>query len=311
VFNALQYNGDPRSLIEMAIGGSGADRIVGNAAANTLIGNAGNDDLAGVWASDALYGGDGNDRLDGGAGSDGLDGGAGNDLLIGGSGGDAMTGGSGVDTASYAAAAEGVDARLIGGGYEGDATGDTWVGVENLVGSGFGDVLFGDSAANTLSGGNGDDWLNGWLGNDVLVAGAGLDRLEGADGNDVLRGGGGADALVGGRGNDVFDFDLLSDSAPGARDVCRAGDGAVAFEGAGLAAGDRIDLAGIDANATAGGNQAFGFGGAGLGRVSLVNAGSNTLVRCNVDGDAAFELELLIEDGGVLASAYRAADFVL
>ena len=36
VFNALQYNGDPRSLIEMAIGGSGDDRIVGNAAANTL-----------------------------------------------------------------------------------------------------------------------------------------------------------------------------------------------------------------------------------------------------------------------------------
>ena len=35
VFNALQYNGDPRSLIEMAIGGSGDDHIVGNAAANT------------------------------------------------------------------------------------------------------------------------------------------------------------------------------------------------------------------------------------------------------------------------------------
>ena len=84
VFNALQYHGDPRSLIEMAIGGSGADRIVGNAAANTLIGNAGNDDLAGLTANDALYGGDGNDRLDGGAGTDGLDGGAGNDVLIGG-----------------------------------------------------------------------------------------------------------------------------------------------------------------------------------------------------------------------------------
>ena len=59
------------------------------------------------------------------------------------------------------------------------------------------------------------------------------------------------------------------------------------------------------------GNQAFVFGGTGAGRVSLVNSGSNTLLRCNVDGDAAFELELLIEDGGILASAYKALDFVL
>ena len=244
VFNALQYNGDPRSLIEMAIGGSGADRIVGNAAANTLLGNAGNDDLAGVGASDALYGGDGNDRLDGGAGTDGLDGGAGNDVLIGGTSADALTGGSGIDTASYATAAEGVDARLLGGGYAGDAIGDTWVGVENLVGSSFSDVLFGDNGVNTLSGGAGDDFLNGWLGNDVLIAGVGSDRLEGADGNDVLRGGVGADVLIGGRGNDVFDFDVVADSAPGARDVCRADVGAIAFEGAGVAGGDRIDLAG-------------------------------------------------------------------
>ena len=33
--------------------------------------------------------------------------------------------------------------------------------------------------------------------------------------------------------------------------------------------GDLIDLAGIDANATAGGNQAFVFGGTGIGRVSV------------------------------------------
>ena len=311
VFNALQYHGDPRSLIEMAIGGSGADRIVGNAAANTLIGNAGNDDLAGLTASDALYGGDGNDRLDGGAGTDGLDGGAGNDVLIGGSSADALTGGSGIDTASYATATEAVDARLLGGGYAGDAIGDTWSGVENLIGSSFSDALFGDSGVNTLSGGAGDDLLNGWLGNDVLIAGVGFDQLEGAEGNDVLRGGGGADILIGGRGNDVFDFDLVADSAPGARDVCRADVGAIAFEGAGVLGGDRIDLAGIDANTSVAGNQAFVFGGTGAGRVSLVNSDSNTLLRCNVDGDAAFELELLIGDGGILASAYKALDFVL
>ncbi len=61
VYNALQYNGDSRSLIENAIGGSGNDTIIGNAANNTLKGGAGND-----W----LSGGTGNDWLDGGAGVD-------------------------------------------------------------------------------------------------------------------------------------------------------------------------------------------------------------------------------------------------
>ena len=78
---------------------------------------------------------------------------------------------------------------------------------------------------------------------------------------------------------DVFDFDFVTDSGPGAaaRDVCQAGDGAIAFEGAGIAGGDLFDLSGIDANATAGGNQAFVFGGAGIGRVSVVASGSASI----------------------------------
>jgi hypothetical protein len=42
-----------------------------------------------------------------------------------------------------------------------------------------------------------------------------------------------------------------------------------------------------------------------------VEAGGLTLVRGNTDGDAAFEFKLLIEDAAVLASAYRAVDFIL
>jgi serralysin len=61
IANALLYQGDTRSLIENAFGGSGSDTIVGNQAANTLSGNAG---------SDKLTGAQGNDVLDGGAGSD-------------------------------------------------------------------------------------------------------------------------------------------------------------------------------------------------------------------------------------------------
>jgi hypothetical protein len=116
---------------------------------------------------------------------------------------------------------------------------------------------------------------------------------------------------MGGGGSDVIDFDLASASARGIVDIVRAGDGATAFQGAGAAAGDRIDLAGIDANDAAAGNQAFVFGGAGIGRLSLVNAGTSTVVRGNTDTDAPFEFALLIEDGAVAAAAYTAADFVL
>jgi serralysin len=79
VFNALQYQGDRRSLIENAVGGSGNNKMYGNQVANALSGGGGND---------VLYGYAGNDRLAGGAGNDLLIGGAGNDILNGGSGAD-------------------------------------------------------------------------------------------------------------------------------------------------------------------------------------------------------------------------------
>ena len=55
VFNALQYNGDPRSLIENAYGGAGNDSITGNAADNRLEGRGGNDQLFGMDGNDAFY----------------------------------------------------------------------------------------------------------------------------------------------------------------------------------------------------------------------------------------------------------------
>ena len=109
-------------------------------------------------------------------------------------------------------------------------------------------MLFGDEQGNRLAGGEGADYLEGLGGNDVLIGGAG-----------------GATCWSAGPGGDVFDFDAVGDSAPGSRDVIRAGIGAIAFEGAGVAGGDLIDLSGIDANAAAGGNQAFVFGGTGEG----------------------------------------------
>jgi Ca2+-binding RTX toxin-like protein len=55
-----------------------------------------------------------------------------------------------------------------------------------------------------LSGGNGDDLLNGTAGNDSLSGDNGKDTLNGYAGNDILSGGNGADNLTGGTGNDIL-----------------------------------------------------------------------------------------------------------
>jgi serralysin len=70
IANALQYNGDARSLIENAVGGSGNDSITGNLAANRLVGNGGSDRLSGGGGDDLLTGGQGDDRIEGGQGVD-------------------------------------------------------------------------------------------------------------------------------------------------------------------------------------------------------------------------------------------------
>jgi serralysin len=61
VYNAYLYNGDARSYIDNANGGSGNDTILGNAIANTLNGGGGNDTITGGAGSDTIVGGAGTD----------------------------------------------------------------------------------------------------------------------------------------------------------------------------------------------------------------------------------------------------------
>ena len=103
-------------------------------------------------------GGDGDDTLSGGRGDDEIDGGAGNDTLSGDAGRDGLYGGDGIDTASYASSGAGVTVNLAtGAGAGGDAQGDLFGYVENLLGSAFADTLIGDAGNNVLDGGAGDD----------------------------------------------------------------------------------------------------------------------------------------------------------
>jgi Ca2+-binding RTX toxin-like protein len=156
----------------------------------------------------------------------------------------------------------------------------------------------------TLTGVNAINGTGNAAGN-VLVGNGSANLLSGLGGADTLRGGGGADTLNGGTGGDVFDFDSVADSPFTAPDVI---DG---FDGAGVAAGDRIDLSGIDANELLAGNQAFVFGSSATGGVRFINGTIDTFLRANTDGDADFELSIRIIDGAVLASAYSADDLVL
>jgi Ca2+-binding RTX toxin-like protein len=147
-----------------------------------------------------------NQTLTGTAGNDTLTGGSGNDILIGGAGADVLNGGAGTDTASYSTASVGVYVHMLDRAQNtGDANGDSYNSIENLMGSNFADTLIADDSANTINGGNGNDVLLGLIGNDTLYGDAGSDGLYGGDGRDALYGGASDDSLFGDAGNDRLD----------------------------------------------------------------------------------------------------------
>ncbi len=144
--------------------------------------------LAGSAFADSLTGNFEDNRLAGNAGDDTLFGSGGNDVLLGGLGDDLLDGGAGMDAASYAGSTTAVAISLAittaqAAGAEGF---DTFVGIENLIGSAFNDSLTGNALANTLDGGDGDDTLTGGAGDDILVGGAGYNVLSGGEGMDVM-----------------------------------------------------------------------------------------------------------------------------
>ena len=150
--------------------------------------------------------------------------------MIGGAGEDRLLGGGGIDTASFEDSTSGVTADLRDGvGSRGEASGDTYSLIENLVGGGYNDSLRGDDTNNRLEGSaggdflygrGGDDFLNGGASSDVLSGGAGDDTLTGSTGADTLDGGAGDDTLLGGTndGNEdtfVFSFGYDEDRING------------------------------------------------------------------------------------------------
>ena len=200
-----QYGAASRDTIvnvENIIGSKFDDTITGDAGTNTLNGGAGND---------TLHGGDGNDTLIGGSGADVIEGGAGADTVSYASthtgvtvnlatGGGLNVGASqdgvqpikpAIDRGTDDDLADGLGSTFVDGSYNAvngvtDATGDTYINVENVLGSAWNDSITGDALVNRLNGGAGNDILNGAGGNDYLLGGIGNDSLTGGVGADVF-----------------------------------------------------------------------------------------------------------------------------
>ena len=170
--------GDTFTSIEIVIGSDFDDVITGGSGNQTFNGGAGNDRLNGGDGVDRLFGEEGNDVIDGGAGNDILSGGLGTDRFIGGEGADTHLGGAGVDTVDYRNSATAVELNLATGGVTGDAAGDTYTGVERVLGSNFDDFITGASSSDNLRGGDGNDYIHGGTsGNDSLFGDAGDDSF--------------------------------------------------------------------------------------------------------------------------------------
>lgn len=216
--------------------------LVGDSAANTLTwtgtnsaiidGYAGNDSLKGAGANDHLNGGDGNDTLNGGAGADFLAGGAGSDYYYVDNAGDRVieASGSGTDTVasyltSYTLGANIENGRILSSGAA-NLTGNSLA--NNLTAGAGNNVINGGTGIDTASyasalsgvsinlgittgqatGGSGSDQL---LGIENLLGSQYADSLTGNGAANVLNGGAGADSLVGALGNDTYVIDNSGD----------------------------------------------------------------------------------------------------
>lgn len=346
----LPENGYTRELT--LTGGQPIDGT-GNSLDNLIVGNWAKNNLSGRLGNDTLEGGGGNDTLNGGWGNDVMFGGLGNDAFIvdslldrvveaAGEGndrvqssisytlgdnvenltlltrleidgrGNALANSISGNSASNLLRGEGGNDTLLGGGGDDRLLGG--VGHDVLRGGagadeGFGgsgnDQLFGDGGNDLLYGGVGNDTLSGGASNDILRGEGGNDVLLGDGGNDMLYGGAGRDTLTGGAGSDLFVFSTVKESpSTSARDTITD-----------LVRGvDVIDLAGIDADTTIDGNQAFTF----MGRVAFsgfagqlilrtITGTQDSLVLGDVNGDGTADFSIRLTGVPELGSE----DFVL
>lgn len=252
----------PRVCLGLTVtitGTPGPDRITGTEGDDIIASLGGDDVITGLGGRDVVCAGAGADRIVGGAGGDWIDGEAGSDTLDGGIGGDwlrdsdgaptdvnrlipgtgprnTLNGGPGKDVVDYGTTQGPIFVSLANESVsteEGeDSLHDAYEPgrrVDAIIGTAYGDQLWGDHRSTTLDGRGGDDILYGATGDDTLIGGPGTDRVTyfgatgtvtvdltantatGADGRDALSGfeqvagGNFADRLTGTTGPNLID----------------------------------------------------------------------------------------------------------
>ena len=178
------------------------------------------------------------------------------------------------------------------------------VTIENAVGGSGADLIYGNSAGNTIDGGAGDDTIVGGSGarnqllggdgNDSITGGVGFDAVNGNKGDDTIDGGsGGADWLLGGQGNDlitahagntILNGNIGADTVTGGSgdDVVRGGQGNDVLNGG---AGNDQLYGDLGADTLTGGTGADTFHfqvGTGVDVVTDFNVGEGD--RIEIDG---------------------------
>jgi len=244
----------------------------------------------------ALYGQEGDDRLIDRFGTTLMVGGAGDDVYV-------VTRDPGTVNPSTVGekAGEGLDKLIFNGGQF--VLPDN---IETLVyrPTGTRDQSFvRGNALDNLIIAKGQATVESGLGHDRIVGSAFDDALRGGDGNDELFSGGGRDLLDGGRGDDVIHADNAriygGDGAD--RFVFRDGESVAEIYDYAPTHGDLIVLTGIDANTTTAANDRFRFigtqafsGVAGQLRYVVDVIGEATFVQGDVDGDSIADFVLTL-----------------
>ena len=264
---------DTFTNVEVFIGTSFDDLMLGGAEETRFEGGAGNDTLSA---------GGGNDTLIGGSGTNTLNGQAGDDTFIGGNGIDAFNGGAGFDTVIYDFYTHGFIVDMLNTANSNyDATGDSFVSIEQIISTDFDDTLRGSNDGETFRAGDGGDVLLGRDGDDTLFGDGGDDLMIGGDGGDTLRGGAGFDIVsyqTASTGVTVDLTNLAANTGEAAGDSYaaieqyRGGD----FDDTFVLDGSNADVRGMDGNDTLTG---------GIGRNSLYGDAGDDVLNGGGDRD--------------------------
>ncbi|WP_417584377.1 peroxidase family protein [Pelagibacterium sp.] len=218
---------------DLIFGLGGVDYIVAGSDADMIRGDDGDDFIYAEGGRDVVFAGDGDDDVFGGDGDDVLYGEDGDDWISGDNGRDMLDGGMGNDTVFGG----GGDDMFIARNGDGDDYYDGGAGSDTLdMGS-----ITGDVNVNLGTGIGGRGSVTGAnSGTDTLYS---IENVTTGSGNDTIIASTAVNVMDGGAGEDVFVFGSVA---------AAKGDTIVGFE-----TGDRIDLSGIDANASLAGVQSF------------------------------------------------------